>query len=188
MNYLIAAKVCVEIVLFSVFINFFGLESLERYQEKAVVTTTSAKQPAFMAAPAVTICPTDLKTHLGFHNITKNDVRAANGSFSAAMCSESSDPTLEECFEKKVIKLNEMVLYVSAGIKGEKQSPSLEKWTFTFSYHPCYTFTTPRHMGTDNFIHSIVLGLSDQFSYRNRDVKKAGITVVFKNLHLIPMF
>ena len=172
MNYLIMAKVCVEIVLFSVFINFFGLESLKRFQGKAVVTTISAKQTEFMPAPAVTLCPMDPKTKLGFHNITKSDIRAANESLSAATCSETEDSTLAECFERKVIGLNEMVLHVREGIRGEKKSPSSENWTFSFSFNPCYTFTTPRHMGTDNFIHSIVLGLSVEFTYRNRVVKR----------------
>ena len=51
------SKLFVVTLLFAMFLNYFGLNSLKRYQEKKVFVTSTQKLEEFIPAPAITICP-----------------------------------------------------------------------------------------------------------------------------------
>ena len=152
MNVLLVAKTLVQLVLFCVFIKYFGLQSWARYQAQTIVSSTSSKRMDFMRAPAITLCPEDpTKAHV---DIFEDE------------CSNTEDLTIAECIEKNVISLNEMVVFESEGERGLEVPTAAEDWEFSYTNDPCYTFTSPRHIGTDNKLHSIRLGLSVAFSYK----------------------
>ena len=109
-----------------------------------------------MRAPAITLCPT----------LCPEDPTQARRDILEDDCKNTEGLTLADCIEKHVIGLDEMVVFESVGESGEEVATAAEDWEFSLTSDPCYTFTSRRHIGTDNKLHSIRLGLSAHFSYR----------------------
>ena len=64
----IFCKWLVVLVLFVIFLHFFGIRSLERYLKKKVLVTKTNELVAFIPAPAITICPFNPETGFVFAN------------------------------------------------------------------------------------------------------------------------
>ena len=56
-TYYLFAKLCVHIILFIVFLFFFGFPSFNRYQAKGVLIKTEQRSQDGFELPGVTICP-----------------------------------------------------------------------------------------------------------------------------------
>ena len=65
-NYLVLGKILLQLLLFAIFFNYFGVVSWKRYQEQRVVLTSSDEAIDNLPAPAVTLCPADHEDRIGY--------------------------------------------------------------------------------------------------------------------------
>ena len=64
-SHLVWGKILLQVVLFAIFFNYFGLVSWQRYKEQRVVLTSSDEPIDKLPAPAITLCPIDHNDQIG---------------------------------------------------------------------------------------------------------------------------
>ena len=164
-------KLFVVLVLISVFINYFGLNSLERYQEKKVYLTSTQKLQEFIPAPALTICPFDTNTLSSFPNVPAEEMVIGNpfevlcGSF------DGNATAIVECVENLSYNLTDVVKLEAKGSptiwEEATPGPVAERWKaeFTNGKSLCLIHQSPHHFGSDDFTQALVVGLNPDLEY-----------------------
>lgn len=169
------SKLFVVVVLLAVFINYFGLKSVERYQEKKVYVTSTAKLEKFIPAPALTICPLDPVTLSSFPNVPElpeEKKRQLNRNPFHFLCGSGDGNTtaIVDCVEKLTYNLTHVVKLAAKGInpRGWKEAgPVEEHWKaeFTNGKSLCLIHRSPHHFGSHDSAHAIVVGLNPDLEY-----------------------
>ena len=153
-----AGKVVLVVSLISIFLNYFGLKSWERYKNQKVLVTKSWEKPDFLPNPMITVCSSSAGT--GFKNVTEETLKSATAeekSILEYICGGTEGDELIECVEKNVFDLASIVQFEGYGSSIRidpntmKDFPLIEKnWKMSFDYAkgPCLTFQNNQHMGT----------------------------------------
>ena len=163
------SKLCVVVVLFVVFIKYFGLNSLERYQEKKVYVTSTQKLEEFIPAPTLTICPINSfpdvpeeERHVMMENPFKFHCGSVDGNASAIV----------ECVEKLAYNLSDLVKLEAKGSmpmfrEEAATGPVAEHWKAEFinGGSLCLIHRSPHHFGSEDYAHAIVVGLNPDLEY-----------------------
>ena len=102
-----------QALLFVLFFNFFGLESLKRYWKYEVVVLDSEKRLDGLPVPAVTVCPQNPITGIGFKtNITASEaLQLVNGTVLHIICENIE---LKKCIEDEAFNLSMVITSVSS--------------------------------------------------------------------------
>ena len=147
MNSILWSKGIVQVVLFVIFLIFFGRPSLERYlAQDIMVVQSSQEDEAGVAAPGLTLCPGNTS-----NNITDGGWRQMRPqphllTFTEAQCS-GFNGSVEECIEERTYSQEEVVARSHMGsILRHNLSDS---WSagFTNGYSGrCYTLKLHQNM------------------------------------------
>ena len=155
-----AGKVLLVVSLISIFLNYFGLKSWERYQNQKVLVTQSWERPDFLPTPSITVCPASEDTGNGFSNVsreTRISATAEDKSVLEYICGGLEAERLVECVEQNVLDLASIVTFEGYGpsIRIDnntfKDLPLKEEhWKMNFDYAkgPCHTFQNNQTIGT----------------------------------------
>ena len=165
-NYLFWGKVLFQILLLTLFFCFFGLESLKRYWKYEVVELHSEKRLDGLPVPAVTFCPQNPHTELGFKK-NRTDLEAVlNGALLDVYCKNKTE--LKICIEDETFDLNTVVRSVSSKLYETDQEVDHSLWVPHFSYTVfglCYTYNSSLKLGSDYRTGSIYFGLNADLEY-----------------------
>ena len=161
------SKLFVIVALLAVFINYFGLNSLERYQEKKVYVTSTQKLEDFIPAPAVTICPFD-----PFRDVPPEVMMMGNPFEALCGSSDGNATAIVNCIENLAYNLTEVVSLEAKGSmpmhrENNASGPVAEHWKaeFTNGRSLCLIHRSPHHFGSDDFAHALVIGLNPDLEY-----------------------
>ena len=161
------SKLFVVVVLLAVFLNYFGLNSLKRYQEKKVYVTSSQKLEEFIPAPALTICPAN-----SFPGVPEEEVHMGN-SFEV-LCGnfDGNASAIVDCIENLAYNLTDLVKLEAKGNmpmlwEEAELGPVAEHWKaeFTNGKSLCLVHRSPHHFGSDDVAHAIAVGLNPDLEY-----------------------
>ena len=140
------AKFLLQILLFGLFLYFFGIPAVERYQEKKVLVVKSVRDTGGLEAPAVTIIVKRNTTHTGWKTgllVGNNPVEKFCGP------KKRGNSTITACIEKKTFNLSEISNNVYMGV-WRYSRPANVVWSedFAHSYHGRqYTFHIDKKLG-----------------------------------------
>ena len=155
-----AGKVLLVVSLISIFLNYFGLKSWERYQNQKVLVTQSWERPDFLPMPSITVCPASEDTGDGFSNVSRDSrisATAEDKSILEYICGGLEAERLVECVEKNVLDLASIVTFEGYGPSPRidnntfKDFPLKEEhWKMNFDYTkgPCHIFQNNQTIGT----------------------------------------
>ena len=159
------SKLFVVVVLFAVFINYFGLNSLKRYQEKKVYVTSTQKLEEFIPAPAITICPMNSFPGLPEEEMM-NPFEVLCGSV------DGNASAIVDCVENLTYNLTDVVKLEAKGSMPmfwdeAEPGPVAEHWKveFTNGRSLCLIHRSPHHFGSDDFAHALVVGLNPDLEF-----------------------
>ena len=114
------SKWLVVLVLFVIFLHFFGIKSLERYLEKKVLVTKMNKLMGFIPAPAITICPLNPETRLVFpNNFSKEEEHEVRENTFGRLCGhlDGNASAIVDCVEELAYNLSSVVLKETRGME-----------------------------------------------------------------------
>ena len=170
------SKWLVVLVLFVIFLHFFGIKSLERYLEKKVLVTKTNKLMGFIPAPAITICPFNPETRLVFpNNFSKEEEHKMRENTFGYLCGHlyGNASGIVDCIEELAYNLSSVVLKETRGMErdawdqfGTELKP--ENWRVeSFDAKGlCFVYLSPRHFGNNDMLEAITLHLKPYLEYR----------------------
>ena len=140
-----SAKFLLQILLFGLFLYFFGIPAVERYQEKKVLVVKSVRDTGGLEAPAVTIIVKRNTTHTGWK---KPDLYVSNFVQNSCGTKKRKNQTITACIEKRTFDRSEICTAVNIGV-GRYSRPANVAWTedFAHSYNGRqYTFNIDKKL------------------------------------------
>ena len=164
-KYLAWGKILFQICLFVVFFNFFGLESLKRYWKYEVVVLNSEKRLDGLPVPAVTFCPRNPITGIGFKKNTTDSEALVNGTVLDFICKNTE---VKKCIEDETFDLSMVIKSVSSKFYETDQEPDHSLWTPHYSWTQtglCYTYNSSLKFGSDFKTGVIFFGLNKHLDY-----------------------
>ena len=102
-----AGRIVLQILLLVIFLYFFGLPALKRYQRKEVTVVRSEKDVGGILVPAVTIASRNPQTQRGW--------RAADAVSSIEGACGGFNGTIDQCIEEKTFEQSETFVDVLVG-------------------------------------------------------------------------
>ena len=134
-----------------------------------MVTTSSDELAKDLSAPAITICPLDKDTGLGFRNVLQiAPVQDLKGKLIPQMCAGKEGPEIIDCIEDRALNRTLAVEYLTEGVQKDRSVPKEMFWTKEFSHTLmgiCYTIQPPFLLGTTLIKEAIWIGLNDSYKF-----------------------
>ena len=149
-KYKIAVKIGVQVTLFVVFLNMFGIPSLNRFNAKKVLMTSVEEKQGHFSVPAVTICPMNATSQYGFRKVS-SQTSAANGNMVWDICKGLKHESIVQCIEENTYDQQSTIVKVTKEYLSDDHLPHY-KWIPDFSLAfagMCYTLETNYTLGTD---------------------------------------
>ena len=150
------------ILLFLIFLQYFGLPSWQRYQEGQVVVTSHKREDGYVPAPAVTFCPQNPSILAGF----KNTNFTHDNDLMGQLCEGEED--IKRCIEEAAYNLTETIDTYSYGDYMDIRTPEESAWNIEFglaAYGLCYTLNISFHMTIYNHNGTLMFNLNDNLTY-----------------------
>ena len=172
-NFLLISKSILQIVLFSLFLAFFGLPSLIQYQRKEIIVLKSESKTDGIEPPAVTLQAK--RNSLGWKTVEKDQFWQSFDLFDHCM---EINMTVEDCMKQDSFELEDFLvdaMYIGIGINQNYSAPILFNSSFwkedmslsKFGRHftlkslknitqnegDCLTFVLSRNFSFSVFIH-----------------------------------
>ena len=147
-------KPLLQVFLLFLFLFYFGIPAVERYQENETMVVTSAEPTDGIEAPAITI------------QAMWKDYKPPKTNIIADKCGQAENIT--ECIINSTYSLKEIVLHAGLGYKVNKTLMNSELWTESFAnanYGRSYTLKFNHRMGPDYYEDSPMLYLNHNLSY-----------------------
>ena len=152
-------RLFLQVLLFLIFLQYFGLPSWRRYQEGQVVVVSHEREDGFVPAPAVTFCPQNPNSFGGFKNATLSD-----GTNSMAEVCEGKED-MKKCIEEAAYNLTEAIKRYGFGpLMNMDKAPEESAWSTYFGlahYGLCYTLNSSFNMTIYNTNGTINIGLQN---------------------------
>ena len=149
-----AGKVLLVVSLISIFLNYFGLKSWERFKNQKVLVTKSWEKPDFLPTPSITVCSLSAASGVAFKNVSREmgkSATTAEKNILEYICKGLEGEQLIECVERNVFDLASIVQFegYSRSIAIDQNTPKDDHWKMNFDYAkgPCYTFQNNQTMG-----------------------------------------
>ena len=134
-----------------------------------MVTTSSDELAKDLSAPAITICPLDKDTGLGFRNVLQiAPVQDLKGKLIPQMCAGKEGPEIIDCIEDRALNRTLAVEYLTEGVQKDRSVPKEMFWTKEFSHTLmgiCHTIQPPFSLGTTLIKEAIWIGLNDSYKF-----------------------
>ena len=134
-----------------------------------MVTTSSDELAKDLSAPAITICPLDKDTGLGFRNVLQiAPVQDLKGKLIPQMCAGKEGPEIIDCIEDRALNRTLAVEYLTEGVQKDRSVPKEMFWTKEFSHTLmgiCYTIQPPFSLGTILTEEAIWIGLNEPYKF-----------------------
>ena len=153
--------------LMGLFLVFFGLPAIRRFEEEKVIVITSKKKTGGIEAPAISVTVRNLETRFGWRNATSADLYNIE-----TICNSSTSQDMENCIVQSTNDQNEMIKDVILGFNTKKSLmnftlPSIwtEDMPATWS-GPTYTMNVPIKIGPDYLIDQIFVVLGKHVHLR----------------------
>ena len=105
--------------------------SWQKFQDKKVVVTYSEQQPEFLSSPAVTVCPGNPVTGLGWTaNATRNQKKELADDSVGYLCGSKNNKSLIECVEDQTYDFDAIVHGIQSGPRfgGKLTKPEEKLW------------------------------------------------------------
>ena len=159
-----AAKLSLQLSLFTVCLFVFGFPSIEKYKAEETIVTTKEEKKDEILAPAVTICAINKNNLNGFKTVN----HVSNfGDILQAFCSESTN--MKSCIDGQTYNLSETVMNATKGISSEAKNligPHL--WISDFSgtyFGQCFTLNTSISMDLQAITGTLRISLAKDLNY-----------------------
>ena len=164
-------KVCKEIIQFTllvVFLKFFGLDALTRYQEKKTMIVKSKLETEGIDGPTITVLAKHNQSKTGWRQ--EPDKSGAVSDIVYDQCKDFEDfKTIEDCIKQRTFDWKTTVKDVFVGVDEFKVSMLDESlWTEDFTVGSdgrYYTVTIPTKIATEWRQHQIFLDLHPGLIY-----------------------
>ena len=140
LSHLVWGKILLQVVLFAIFFNYFGLVSWQRYKEQRVVLTSSDEPIDKLPAPAITLCPIDHNDQIGYVDVIgKEDEPAVQwkGRLISHICQGKEGDEIVKCIEEKAVNQTTLAKFITRGFQQEKGLPDPSLWRTEFSRGIC---------------------------------------------------
>ena len=173
---LIIGKVALIGSLIFVFLKYFGLVSLQKYQSKNVYVTKSWDRPDFLPLPVITICPSHVYSGHAFKNVTEEQKRWARKEEKGLLdvvCDGKQGKALTECIEREVFELSDIATFEETHASTpkildhtvEKNPIAPSHWSMSLNHDkgPCFIYQNNQHMETQSMLK---IGLNANFKYQ----------------------
>ena len=170
-NYLFCGKIFLQISLFAIFLNYFGLVSWERYKEQRVVLTSAGKHMENLPPPAITLCPIDHQDQIGYIDAIGEDDGPAvhwKGNLISHLCHGKEGDEIVGCIEEKAVDQTTIAKFVTKGFQKENSLPEQSFWRTEFSHGIaglCSTIQIPYPLGIDLAKEAIWIGLNSSYAF-----------------------
>ena len=145
---------CLYGLLFFLFMVFFGVPSIQKYQKQETIFVSSRELTNGIEAPAVTILALDNRTGYGWKsktNLTSSEVGRYSSSFLIDHCKEINQTDLNSCIFEDTFRLTD--IFISAKF-GNSQTKILNNssWTsniYGTAYGRFFTWNPQRRTSPD---------------------------------------
>ena len=170
-SHLVWGKILLQVVLFAIFFNYFGLVSWQRYKEQRVVLTSSDEPVNKLPAPAITLCPIDHNDQIGYVDVIgKEDEPAVQwkGRLISHICQGKEGDEIVKCIEEKAVNQTTLAKFITRGFQQGKGFPDPSLWRTEFShgiYGLCSTIQIPFPLGVDLAKEAIWIGLNKSYNF-----------------------
>ena len=174
---LIIGKVVLVGSLIFVFLRYFGLVSLQKYQSKNVFVTKSWDHPDFLPLPVITICPHHVDSGHAFKNVSEEQKRCARiegKGLLEVVCDGRQGTALTDCIEREVFGLPDVVTFEETRATTPKilhhtieENPIVpSRWSMSLNHDkgPCFTYQNDQHMESGKSM--LKIGLNASFKYQ----------------------
>ena len=161
-------RLVLQFLLFVLFFSFFGLESLKRYWKYEVVELHSEKRLGGLPVPAVTFCPMNPSTSIGYrtHKIDLEGV--LNGKVLDMICKNKMGIELKKCVQEEAFDLSTAITSVSTKPYETEHDLDESLWAPHFSYTLCglcFTYNSSLKLGVDLDTSRLFFTLNESLSY-----------------------
>ena len=157
-------KPILQLVLISIFLQFFGLPSIHRFMDKRMLSVTSKKDTGGLAAPVVTTAPRNPRTKRGWSGNTTSYPKVVED-----VCGHQQEH-IEDCIRNETFSNLDAFKDVILGFTEKKSlldQEGLWKEDFTTSwYGRTYTLDIQRKIGPDDKLDQFFIVLGWNLDYR----------------------
>ena len=159
------SKLILQIWLFGLFLHFFGLPALRRYNEQKVIVVKSVRESSGVPVPAVTISVKDKVSGNGWKK------QGVEWHPTKVLCKKSnSAEEITECIERLTYNLSEISSGVTLGPgRGFEQKIEDPKWEEDYLHTYAgriYTLELPIQLDPTSLTHNFFrIGLKRDFKY-----------------------
>ena len=171
LKYIVWGKILLQVVLFVLFLKYFGLVSWQRYREQRVVLTSSDESIESLPPPAITLCPIDHQDQIGFIDaIGEEDEPAVGwkGKLISHLCQGKEGDEIVDCIEERAVDQTTIANYITSGFQKERSLPEKIFWRTEFSHviaGLCSTIEIPYPLGIDLAKEAIWVGLNNSYAF-----------------------
>ena len=147
-------KVLIQIILLVFFLRFFGLDAINRYNEKRTMVVKSKRETGGIEGPTITVVAKHNKTKTGWRLEASEPDDVTIDTILYSQCKNFEEfKTIEKCIENKTFDWKTAVKDIHVGMKEFKVSMYDETlWTedLTVGFEGrYYTVTIPRKVSTE---------------------------------------
>ena len=161
----IVIRIGVQAILLILVVQFFGLESWNRFQAKKAVITSSEQNKGRVPAPAVTVCGFDQGQNWAFKKKPPG-LNEFSQDIIGHVCPNMKGDDIVKCVEEETYNLTTMVKVVTKGIQDNSSMPG--SWYPELSMTGaalCHTLETDMNLGTNFTTESLRIELNKNLGY-----------------------
>jgi hypothetical protein len=164
-----STKPSLQLVLLLIFLVYFGLPSIRRFQAREVMVVTSRRATGGIPAPAITMLPRNPKTNIGWKD-SSWDISSLEFIQLACENTTSRNTSIDGCIEEKTYNQTEVVKDVILGYTTKKSLikddvPLTEDFTSTW-YGRGYTLNIETKIGPDYSTDQLFVAVGYDLNYR----------------------
>ena len=150
-------KFIVQTILFGIFLIYFGLPALQRYEEQKVIVTVDEVETDGIPAPAVTLCGKNNKT----------GVWREMSNWTSVLDQCNSSDNMLACIESKAWKRKDIVPSAIQGIDKNEDLTHHTMWTsYIFNFlGNCFIFTSDMIMKVNYTMNDLLFELNRNLQY-----------------------
>ena len=155
------AKLISQLGLFAIFLWFFGIPAIKRYQKQEVMVISSIEHSGGILAPTVSVVVRNPSSMKGW----KSDNITSSVEVIEDQCGVAND--IQKCILDGTYNLSDVVKHAHIGYKKNESLMSLWCEDFTIMHYGRYfTLTYSRRITPDYAVDQIFLHLHQKFNYR----------------------
>ena len=169
-TFVFASNLLLHLLLFLLFLIFFGVPSIEKYLERKTIVITSEEQTNGIEAPAITFVPSNYSIY-GWKTVEENLEDPTPYFDMVDHCQKLNTTDMESCISRDTFQLADFLRAARLGFYSEKRSflneTSFSSWTMdiTVPYMGRHFTLKPSQKITRNSSDTPAFFLNANFSY-----------------------